>query len=122
MELYRSGHNEAVLKTVCPKGTWVRIPPAPPKLMKLPPFFVQRCTMNGGTFIFSNTYEASKPDFKSEHVDSRGMLSFQIFIHLLGRFGTVQFHPAAQHGTQTVNEEFSVIFHFFFVLVPELMV
>ena len=32
MELYRSGHNEAVLKTVCPKGTWVRIPPAPPKL------------------------------------------------------------------------------------------
>ena len=30
MELYRSGHNEAVLKTVCPKGTWVRIPPAPP--------------------------------------------------------------------------------------------
>ena len=27
---YRSGHNEAVLKTVCPKGTGVRIPlPAP---------------------------------------------------------------------------------------------
>ena len=29
---YRSGHNEAVLKTVCPKGTGVRIPlPAPNK-------------------------------------------------------------------------------------------
>ena len=30
MQEYRSGHNEAVLKTVCPKGTGVRIPlPAP---------------------------------------------------------------------------------------------
>ena len=32
MQEYRSGHNEAVLKTVCPKGTGVRIPlPAPNK-------------------------------------------------------------------------------------------
>ena len=32
MQEYRSGHNEAVLKTVCPKGTGVRIPlPAPKK-------------------------------------------------------------------------------------------
>ena len=30
MEAYRSGHNEAVLKTVCPKGTGVRIPQLPP--------------------------------------------------------------------------------------------
>ena len=31
---YRSGHNEAVLKTVCPKGTGVRIPlPAPIKMV-----------------------------------------------------------------------------------------
>ena len=30
-EGYRSGHNEAVLKTVCPKGTWVRIPHPPPE-------------------------------------------------------------------------------------------
>ena len=30
-ERYRSGHNEAVLKTVCPKGTRVRIPSSPPK-------------------------------------------------------------------------------------------
>ncbi len=29
-ERYRSGHNEAVLKTVCPKGTRVRIPSSPP--------------------------------------------------------------------------------------------
>ena len=29
----------------------VRLPPSPPNLMKLPPFFVQRCTMNGGTFM-----------------------------------------------------------------------
>ena len=28
-ERYRSGHNEAVLKTVCRKGAWVRIPPSP---------------------------------------------------------------------------------------------
>ena len=28
----------------------IRIPPAPPNLMKLPPFFVQRCTMNGDNF------------------------------------------------------------------------
>ena len=35
MELYRSGHNEAVLKTVClVRDTWVRIPPAPPKIYK----------------------------------------------------------------------------------------
>ena len=27
---YRSGHNEAVLKTVWPKATWVRIPPPAP--------------------------------------------------------------------------------------------
>ena len=33
MQEYRSGHNEAVLKTVCPKGTGVRIPlPAPIKI------------------------------------------------------------------------------------------
>ena len=31
-EEYRSGHNEAVLKTVCPKGTRVRIPSSPPFL------------------------------------------------------------------------------------------
>ena len=29
---YRSGHNEAVLKTVCPKGTGVRIPLPAPKM------------------------------------------------------------------------------------------
>ena len=29
MERYRSGHNEAVLKTVCPKGARVRIPLSP---------------------------------------------------------------------------------------------
>ncbi len=29
MERYRSGHNEAVLKTVCRKGAWVRIPLSP---------------------------------------------------------------------------------------------
>ena len=28
MQRYRRGHNEAVLKTVCPLGTWVRIPPS----------------------------------------------------------------------------------------------
>ena len=34
MQEYRSGHNEAVLKTVCPKGTGVRIPlPAPIKMV-----------------------------------------------------------------------------------------
>ena len=34
-EGYRSGHNEAVLKTVCPKGTRVRIPFPPPRRSKV---------------------------------------------------------------------------------------
>ena len=44
MQEYRSGHNEAVLKTVCPKGTGVRIPLPAPKIRTLrvgcPLFFV----------------------------------------------------------------------------------
>ena len=36
-EGYRSGHNEAVLKTVCPKGTGVRIPLPAPKNKDTPP-------------------------------------------------------------------------------------
>ena len=35
MQEYRSGHNEAVLKTVCPKGTGVRIPLPAPKIRTL---------------------------------------------------------------------------------------
>ena len=34
-EGYRSGHNEAVLKTVCLIGTWVRIPHPPPTKKEL---------------------------------------------------------------------------------------
>ena len=36
MQEYRSGHNEAVLKTVCPKGTGVRIPLPAPKNKDIP--------------------------------------------------------------------------------------
>ena len=44
MQEYRSGHNEAVLKTVCPKGTGVRIPLPAPK---------QNPTRSGGIFVLA---------------------------------------------------------------------
>ena len=51
-EGYRSGHNEAVLKTVCPKGTRVRIPFPPPyrrKQIKLAAIFKTEVFLNMNT-------------------------------------------------------------------------
>ena len=49
-ELYRSGHNGAHSKCVCRyRGTWVRIPPAPPFVEKAPfsVLFLQKRTLLG---------------------------------------------------------------------------
>ena len=35
VEGYRSGHNEVVLKTICPSGTWVRISHPPPLSLQI---------------------------------------------------------------------------------------
>ena len=60
MELYRSGHNEAVLKTVCPKGTWVRIPPAPPNLSEVTPIFCTAMYNEWGYFYANNKRDQVK--------------------------------------------------------------
>ena len=65
---YRRGHNEAVLKTVCPKGTGVRIPlPAPNKKQQIDTivstycflFIVknqQKVLVNQGLFCFCGAF------------------------------------------------------------------
>ena len=58
MQEYRSGHNEAVLKTVRPKATGVRIPlPAPKK--KIHPL--------GGSFFFGTALKRDSNAVKKQH-------------------------------------------------------
>ena len=85
-EGYRSGHNEAVLKTVCPKGTRVRIPFPPPYRRKL---YLLAALFKTEVFLHMNTKELKKEFNNKCKEEKRKCWQFRLIGIILSVVGLV---------------------------------